>query len=84
MLILAESVMAGLFVTYIAQIGNSLISEEVAITRARIEPLPDHRNGKNTQYSPKDAALGTFSIFFTPSAILIGLPTHPVTQQGAK
>jgi len=81
---LAEPVIAGLLVTYIAQVGNSLISEEVAITSSRIEPLPDHRKGKNTQYSPKDAALGPFSIFFPPSAILIGLPTHPVTKRGAK
>ena len=37
----------------------------------RIAQLPDHRKGKNTQYSPKEAALGTFSIFFPQSLALL-------------
>lgn len=33
----------------------------------RLENLPDHRTGKNTSYSIKDAALAAFSVFFTQS-----------------
>jgi hypothetical protein len=33
----------------------------------RIAQLPDHRRGKNTQYSIRDAAVGAFGIFFTQS-----------------
>ena len=33
----------------------------------QLERLPDHRTGKNTSYSIKDAALGAFSVFFTQS-----------------
>lgn len=54
-----------------AKIGDHLISKEVAVTNSRIESLPDHRKGKNTQYSPQDAALGTFSIFFPQSLALL-------------
>jgi hypothetical protein len=28
---------------------------------------PDYRTGQNTQYAIKDAALGAFAVFFTPS-----------------
>jgi hypothetical protein len=31
--------------------------------------LPDHRRGKNTQYSILDAAVGPFGIFFTQSPL---------------
>lgn len=30
-----------------------------------LEQLPDYRTGQNSQYSIKDAALGTFGVFFT-------------------
>lgn len=33
----------------------------------QLESLPDHRSGKNTSYSIRDAALGAFSVFFTQS-----------------
>jgi len=58
-------------VTYMAKVGNHLSSEGIAITNSRSEPLPDHRNGSNTQYSPKNAALGTCSIVFPQSLALL-------------
>jgi len=39
----------------------------VTIFHQRLDSLPDHRKGKNKQYSIKDAALGGFSVFFTQS-----------------
>jgi hypothetical protein len=32
-----------------------------------LDQLPDHREGKNTTYEIKDAALGAFAVFFTQS-----------------
>jgi hypothetical protein len=52
------------------KVGNHLTSEETAITNSRIAPWPDYRNGNNTQYSPKDAVLGTFSLCFPQSLAL--------------
>jgi hypothetical protein len=31
------------------------------------ESLPDHRSGKNSRYSLRDAGLAAFSVFFTQS-----------------
>jgi hypothetical protein len=39
----------------------------LGILHQRSAQLPDHRTGKNTQYSISDAALGAFGIFFTQS-----------------
>ena len=33
--------------------------------RATLENLPDHRQGKNTQYTLSDAGMSAFSVFFT-------------------
>jgi len=38
-----------------------------AILQQRVDPLPDCRKGRNTQYRMPDAALGAFGIFFTQS-----------------
>jgi hypothetical protein len=39
--------------------------ELVGMFHRRLDELPDHRTGRNSQYSIKDAALGAFSVFFT-------------------
>jgi hypothetical protein len=41
--------------------------ELVGMFHRRLDELPDHRTGRNSQYSIKDAALGAFSVFFTQS-----------------
>src|SRR3972149_7240144 len=39
----------------------------LAILPATFSQLPEHRTGKNTQYTLCDAALGAFGVFFTQS-----------------
>ena len=39
----------------------------VAKLHQQLEQLPDHRTGKNSSYSIKDAAVSAFSVFFTQS-----------------
>ena len=37
-----------------------------------LDQLPDHRQGQNTIYKIKDAALGAFAVFFTQSPSFLG------------
>jgi hypothetical protein len=39
----------------------------IRLLHQQLEQPPDHRNGRNTTYSIKDAALGAFAVFFTQS-----------------
>ncbi len=39
----------------------------IRLLHQQLEQPPDHRNGRNTTYAIKDAALGAFAVFFTQS-----------------
>ena len=44
---------------------RGLFDTIVGSFRQRLSSLPDKRTGKNTRYGMEDAALSTFSVFFT-------------------
>ena len=51
-----------------AMITNQLNYEQMVTTlHHRLNHLPDHRRGRNTRYTIKDAALAAFAVFFTQS-----------------
>jgi len=47
----------------------------------QLASLPDYRQGKNTRYAIKDAALGAFAVFFTQSPSFLA---YQRTMQQAK
>ena len=47
----------------------------------QLASLPDYRQGKNTRYTIKDAALGAFAVFFTQSPSFLA---YQRTMQQAK
>jgi hypothetical protein len=53
-----------------------------SILNQRLDQLPDHRKGRNTQYSIKDAALGAFGIFFTQSPSFLEYQRHLQRTKG--
>jgi hypothetical protein len=48
--------------------GTEIFDETVEELQSCFEKLPDHREGENTQYEIKDAAMSAFGVFFTQSA----------------
>jgi len=48
--------------------GNQIFDEIVEKLQSCFEKLPDHREGENTRYEIKDAAVSAFGVFFTQSA----------------
>ncbi len=39
----------------------------IRLLHQKLEQIPDHRTGKNTRYTIKDAGLGAFAVFFIQS-----------------
>lgn len=54
---------------------RGLFDTIVGSFRQRLSSLPDKRTGKNTDYGMEDAALSTFSVFFTQ------IPSFPAYQR---
>jgi len=54
----------------------------LSILHQRLAPLPDHRTGKNTQYSIPEAAVGAFGLFFTQSPSFLDYQRTLQSAQG--
>lgn len=54
----------------------------VAVLASVFESLPDHRSGKNSQYSLSDAGLAAFSVFFMQSPSFLAYQRDMVKRKG--
>jgi len=52
------------------------------LLQRQLEQLPEHRTGKNSRYSLKDAGLGAFAVFFTQSPSFLAYQRHMQRTRG--